>query len=1307
MSSSDRDASGRCRAARAGVPGWSPAVSDSIATILQSFKHRNVARGQMYAAQGRVTELEESEAGVTAVVTGTEPYRVVVRKGGKTGRTLAQCTCPAWKDDWQCKHIAAVAWALSASRKTARSSPGTTPPALPEVFHDVYSTSSFLTRLGLYLGEPLPHGTEKYLPLTDWWWSAVYGSSAALRKLARHVVECAPEVEATLATLRAWRAPAIPRVARTAFTDVYDALAEVYAARSETAKVGSAVPGPLDGVRHPGFTFAWDKERRIFEASENPTPILDEEKLRKLAIVIPVDEPGKPVRFGGHAFADHGATDAWDLFALRAVLEALTARTNPAVVELERELDRPVWDIVLEQIAAEQGTNKPAREWRFSLVCFPQYDHVELIPYARDPALGAKARWKRERFQRLLAEPASALEHDVARLALHSSPTGRGRDRGSQPEIYGFYLGTPLGHELLRLLARHPAVVMKDAVRGAERDQDAPAAILAGTLTMKFERRAGATLSPRFHVDAEPLKLPMSAFAGERMALYRYHVDAASIVSVEVPASLRAWVEMSARLGRSLAFPPEAVTKLAAATQPLMQAGIVELPRVALGDELPYQPAATLRVEWLPDRLEIEAVVEVMIKPHPRAPSAPAGRGPVLFTFEDEGKRVYVERDHGRELQIAGLTVDAIDVEDLDWLEGVGRTKDLDVALALAAWLDRNPLGLGIEVKVGRPPALRPLPRNTNIVVRRAGRWLAIDGSFDADGIKITLGEMLEAARLAQRYLRAGDGVFYELSREMIAKLKPIAMAAQLAPKSLATSDPNTEASTAAMLHAGFGGLLAQASDVFGTIEGDGLDVHEYLQRFTNREQRIKVPSLDQGELREYQRDGVAWMLRLASWAPGCVLADDMGLGKTVQTAAVLKARAKLGPALIVAPASVSSNWVSELARFVPSLNVRWYNEDRAAPLSELGARDVLVVSYGLLQRESAAFREHRWATMVVDEAQYVKNVEAQRSDAVRNLQRDFTIALTGTPLENHLGELFSIVDIAFPGLLGDEPTFREQFRKPIEGSRDQERLAVLGALIGPFLLRRTRASVLDELPPREDITEEIELSLAERKRYLALRNECAKHLENEKTARKPPSQMRIMLLAALTRLRQMACDVRLVDPEFTGPSTKAARAVELAQQITAEGSCVLVFSQFTQFLDKVRAALEEAGLRVGMLTGGTPTTERRPIIDAFQAGDFDVFCVSLLAGGTGLNLTRASYVIHLDPWWNPAAEEQATARAHRMGQKNPVTVYRLVSRGTIEQAVLEMHADKRQLASAVLEGKGSPKAITSAELLELLRFGA
>jgi SNF2 family DNA or RNA helicase len=702
-----------------------------------------------------------------------------------------------------------------------------------------------------------------------------------------------------------------------------------------------------------------------------------------------------------------------------------------------------------------------------------------------------------------------------------------------------------------------------------------------------------------------------------------------------------------------------------------------------------HDPHPALRVEWHRDG---GAVIEIFIAVTPGAPLVAPGKGAELYTFELAGRRVFVERDLAREKTVAEEARARIEAPVL-WSDATGRTDSVEDALALAAWLDENPLRLAIEVTIGRAPSVVAWEQTARTLqVNRNGAWLVLDGDLNVKGVKLTMGDVLEAARLARRFVRAEDGVFLELSREAIERLQPVAIAAELA---VGDGPPR--------VHDAFGSILAEARAVFDVVRG--VDLETYAKRFAEREKRVRVPPLDHGKLRKYQREGVAWMLGLASWAPGCVLADDMGLGKTVQTAAVLKARAPLGAALIVAPASVASNWMVELARFVPSLRARFFNEERDLDPAHLGAGEVLVVSYGLLQRRPDLFLETKWSTVVIDEAQYVKNVTAQRTDAVRALEREFTIALTGTPLENHLGELFSITDLVFPGLLGSEPTFRERFRKPIEGARDETRLAVLGKLLAPFLLRRTRGNVLRELPPREEIVEHVELSPEETKRYLALRRVCEQQFAKRKRG-ETAAQLRIALFAALTRLRQLACDARLVDPTFEGRSTKIARIVELCVALAQEGNRALVFSQFTQFLEKIAAELAAAGLRVAYLAGDTPTTKRRAIIDAFQAGEYDIFCVSLLAGGTGLNLTRASYVIHADPWWNPAAEEQATSRSHRMGQTEPVTVYRLVARGTIEEAVLAMHGRKRDLAAAVLEGKASARAISETELLDLLRFG-
>jgi len=468
------------------------------------------------------------------------------------------------------------------------------------------------------------------------------------------------------------------------------------------------------------------------------------------------------------------------------------------------------------------------------------------------------------------------------------------------------------------------------------------------------------------------------------------------------------------------------------------------------------------------------------------------------------------------------------------------------------------------------------------------------------------------------------------------------------------------------------------------------------------------VPALERGTLRQYQEEGVAFLLRLSTWASGGILADDMGLGKTVQTACVLQARRSLGPALVVAPASVVSNWERELARFSPSLRVRSMYDESAGEEKAEGTADVWVTSYGLVARRRKELEKTHFATVVLDEAHYVKNASAARTAAVRALARDFTIALTGTPLENHLGELYSLVDVTLPGVFGSEQLFRERFRRPIEVEGDKERLAALGRLLAPFLLRRTRASVLQELPPREELLEMLSFSDEEHKRYRALREAAILSFGQRKTDVDKPKdqQLRIELFAALTRLRQLACDPRLTDAAYTGATTKVTRVVELCSQIRDEGAHVLVYSQFAQLVKLIARELTEAGMEPLVLTGETPQEARQQIVDSFQSGSHSVMCASLMAGGVGLNLTRASHVIHVDPWWNPAAEEQATARAHRMGQTEPVTVVRLITKGTIEEAVLKMHAEKRSLADAILSGKNAPKELSSDELLRLLSFG-
>jgi SNF2 family DNA or RNA helicase len=408
---------------------------------------------------------------------------------------------------------------------------------------------------------------------------------------------------------------------------------------------------------------------------------------------------------------------------------------------------------------------------------------------------------------------------------------------------------------------------------------------------------------------------------------------------------------------------------------------------------------------------------------------------------------------------------------------------------------------------------------------------------------------------------------------------------------------------------------------------------------------------------------------------------------------------------------------MAEAERFAPALRrVLHRGSARAAGLAGLGPGDLVVTSYALAVRDAEALAAIPFAALVLDEAQALKNAATRRARAIRGLQAGWRVALSGTPIENHLGELWSLYRVVSPALLGSWEHFRERFATPIERERDPERREALGQLLRPFLLRRTKEAVAPELPAKTEVLRLVDLSAEERRLYeqtrlaalstLGRRKEAAGKEEGHGEGNKD-GQARIEILAALTRLRQLACHPRLGDATSTAPSSKLRALLEVLDEVREAGHRALVFSQFTRFLDLAHAALAAEGFRLLALDGSTPPAQREARVAAFQRGEADAFLISLRAGGTGLNLTAADYVIHLDPWWNPAVEDQATDRAHRIGQRRAVTVIRLVARGTVEEAVLSLHADKRGLAASVLDGGESAAPLGTEELLALLRAHA
>ncbi|MBW2732965.1 MAG: DEAD/DEAH box helicase [Deltaproteobacteria bacterium] len=379
---------------------------------------------------------------------------------------------------------------------------------------------------------------------------------------------------------------------------------------------------------------------------------------------------------------------------------------------------------------------------------------------------------------------------------------------------------------------------------------------------------------------------------------------------------------------------------------------------------------------------------------------------------------------------------------------------------------------------------------------------------------------------------------------------------------------------------------------------------------------------------------------------------------------------------------------------------MRYGEGDRAATLAGLGAYDLLIVSYGLLAQDIDALAKVHFSTAVLDEAQAIKNATTQRAKAARRISAACRVVTTGTPVENHLGEIWSQMHFLNPGLLGGAKQFEERFGRPVQRDGDKEAAAQLRRLLRPFILRRTKSQVLEELPPKTEIVLRVTPSGKELAFYEAVRQRALARVADGKA----DAKQRMRLLGELMRLRRAACHPRLVDPKTTIESAKLEGLLELIRELREAGHKALVFSQFVGHLTLVRERLDAANVVYQYLDGRTPTKKREAAVAAFQRGEGDLFLISLRAGGLGLNLTAADYVIHLDPWWNPAVEDQASDRAHRIGQRRPVTIYKLVMAGTIEERILEMHGDKRELAAQLLAGSETSTTLSVEQLRELLQ---
>jgi len=590
---------------------------------------------------------------------------------------------------------------------------------------------------------------------------------------------------------------------------------------------------------------------------------------------------------------------------------------------------------------------------------------------------------------------------------------------------------------------------------------------------------------------------------------------------------------------------------------------------------------------------------------------------------------------------------------------------------------------------------------NFNLAFSSLEDWLSASGTLTVDGEAFELPKLFELLNdnSDSRFIKLSDQKFLALTKEFRKRLGELKQLAQIKGKSV-------------QLHPLAAVGMEDFFDAIPSLQKSVVwnDVKKRIE--AAREYKAPFPKNFVGDPRDYQLEGYHWMSRNAKWGVGCCLADDMGLGKTIQALMLLLLHANAGPALVVAPTSVCFNWEREAAKFAPTLKIKRIQsittgagaakKERDKLIASVKKREVLITSYTLLQQEIDLFAAQKYATVILDESQAIKNPESNRAKAAAKLQAEFRIAMTGTPIENRLTELWSLFRYLNPGLLGSLKSFEDRFAVPIQ--RDQSAIArnTLRRLVHPFILRRTKSQVLEELPARTEIVREIELFPAEATLYEAARLNALKELQEIRD--KESGQSRLQILAALTRLRQLCCNPKMVLPDSQVASSKLETFREIMEELKENRHKVLVFSQFVKHLEILKAELDEMGISYQYLDGSTPERERQKRVDAFQSGESDAFLISIKAGGSGLNLTAADYVIHTDPWWNPAVEDQATDRAHRIGQTRPVTVYRLITQGTIEEKIVRLHHEKRDIADKLLEGTDQATKLSADELIEILR---
>ena len=620
--------------------------------------------------------------------------------------------------------------------------------------------------------------------------------------------------------------------------------------------------------------------------------------------------------------------------------------------------------------------------------------------------------------------------------------------------------------------------------------------------------------------------------------------------------------------------------------------------------------------------------------------------------------------------------------------------------LALMSFVHDNPQAFFLEWPEGEILKFKDSSefKDVDISVTTNVNWFEVEGSVTLSGKKRSLEEILEMWKDSdvEGYLRIGEREYAKMSKTLQKHLAAISELGKPDRKGR-ISVPTVQVGTLAKVLGDEGGLHAEMDEGFKGL----------LARMEAAyESSPELPKGLNATLRDYQLQGYQWMVRLDSWGAGACLADDMGLGKTVQALAFLLHKKDIGPSLVVAPKSVVPNWASEADRFTPSLKVTILNEisDRKTALESAVAGELFLVSYGVLVTSVDILKAVNWNVVCLDEAHQIKNRTTRMSQAAMALNAGSRVILTGTPVQNHLGELWNLMQFVNPGLLGSWTHFKDKY---INGPEmDDYKREMLKGLTQPFILRRTKEEVLGELPDKVSYEHMVHLSGDEMAVYENARQLLeVKYKKNKTRAERAMVQdVKVEFFAELTRLRLMANAMELVNSGWKGGSSKVDALKDILSTLMDSGdNRVIIFSQFTSFLEIIGRMLVKQGYKYLYLDGSTPLKERSMLVTKFQSGLCPIFLVSLKAGGLGLNLTAANYVIIADPWWNPAIEKQAEDRAHRMGQERAVTVIRLVAQHTIEEKILRLHETKRELSDAILEGTDRSFKLSMDDVLDMV----